>query len=369
MRLTRSSAFILGTFVCVILWWYSLQVTGKVNTLSNYNWNLAFNILPFAGGLFGIFRAYKWGFLKSIFSKALFFLSLGLFSWGIGNVVWAYYNLALQVAVPYPSLADIGFAFSYPLFGIGMFYLSIATGARYGLRTLLGKLQIVLLPVIAFVVAYYFFITIAREGVLTTGEDFLKTFFDIAYPVGDVIVLSLAFLVYGLSLQFLGGRYRAPVLIILAGFVLEFIADFSFSYTTTVGYYYVGSYPDLLFTIALFVLGFGLNSFDHKPFFRVETSPAPSTVNQTPDTILVSRIIKAQESYIGSIALDYAREIEGLRVYSIERIEITGDVREVLDRLVREYSRLFGKVAVEVCKEEVKKLASYPPEHLPDILK
>jgi len=92
----------------------------------------------------------------------------------------------------------------------------------------------------------------------------LKVFLDFAYPVGDVVIITLAFLVYGLSLKYLGGKYKLPIIIILFGFVLMFLADFSFSYTTTLGIYYGGHPIDLFFVAAMFAMGFGLSSMDAK---------------------------------------------------------------------------------------------------------
>ena len=44
--------------------------------------------------------------------------------------------------------------------------------------------------------------------------------------------------------------------------------------------------------------------------------------------------------------------------------------KDVLDQLVRQYSELFGRASVEVCKEAVKEVdSSISSEELPDILK
>jgi hypothetical protein len=105
---------------------------------------------------------------------------------------------------------------------------------------------------------------VARGGIFDISGDWIKIFFDIAYPLFDVIVLAIGGLVFGLSFKYLGGRYKWPVLITLFGFVINYFADFGFSYTTTVGSFYNGSWVDLLFTSAMFVISFGVNSFDGK---------------------------------------------------------------------------------------------------------
>lgn len=82
------------------------------------------------------------------------------------------------------------------------------------------------------------------------------------------------------------------------------------------------------------------------------------------------RIIKEQQSIIGPMALDQAKKVEGLQVVSIDDIKITGNGKEVLDNLVKQYAKFFGQASIEVCKEAVAPLIStIPTGDLPDSLK
>jgi hypothetical protein len=42
------------------------------------------------------------------------FLGASSFSWAIGQAVWCYYDLFRRVAVPFPSLADVGYLTAVP---------------------------------------------------------------------------------------------------------------------------------------------------------------------------------------------------------------------------------------------------------------
>ena len=205
-----------------------------------------------------------WGGSKSAVGKAVLLISLGTTSWGLGTLIWSFYNFVLHVSVPYPSWADLGYVLAVPLWTIGVFYLSKATGAKFSLRQLRGRLMLILLPLFAAIASYYSLYVIARKSSIVVEGGLLKIFLDFYYPLGDWIILTVAFLVFGLSLQYLGGRFRWPVLITLLGFVFMFISDFMFSYTTTVESYYNGHLVDLLFTVAIFVISFGIASFDTK---------------------------------------------------------------------------------------------------------
>ena len=88
---------------------------------------------------------------------------------------------------------------------------------------------------------------------------------------------------------------------------------------------------------------------------------------------IVLRIIKEQESVIGPLAWDEARKVQGIVVVDQKRGEINlqnGDTKEIIDKLVNQYERLFGRASREVCREAVQDLiAEMPPEEIPSSLK
>lgn len=257
-----TNSFLTGFYVSLLIWWLIIFSFGIKDTPFNIAFAFAYGLIPIFGGIFGIFKAKKWGMLKSSMGKALLFLSSGLITWGIGEMIWSYYNFFLKVEVPYPSWADASFIVSWPLWSLGVLFLSYATGARFGLKSINGKLLLIGIPIIAFIVSYYLLIIVARQGSFELGGGFLKIFFDIAYPVWDVVIITMALIIYGLSFKYLGGRFKWPVIITLLGFFINYFADFGFSYTTTIETHYNGNWVDLLFTTAVFVLSFGINSLD-----------------------------------------------------------------------------------------------------------
>lgn len=248
-------------YVFALGWFLNLYLTFQTEGLQNILSNL-YGIIPLFGGLYGLWISRRWGGFKSAVGKAVIFLSLGLTTWGIGMAIWLYYNLILKVEIPYPSWADAAFIISWPLWGIGMVFLSKATGARFALRNLGGKLLLLFLPLLIILFSYYVLVVIARGGLLDLSGDLSKIFFDLAYPVGDVVILTLATLIYGLSFNYFGGKYRFAIYLILAGFILNYAADFSFSYTTTKDIYYNGSLSDILFATAMFILVLGVSMLD-----------------------------------------------------------------------------------------------------------
>lgn len=83
-----------------------------------------------------------------------------------------------------------------------------------------------------------------------------------------------------------------------------------------------------------------------------------------------ARIIKEQQEIIGPIALEQAKKVEGLSVTSADDVKISGDKKDVLGKLVSQYSELFGRASVEVCKEAFQPFSTkIPASDVPDILK
>ena len=90
MRIKASSIafkFFLLIYILVILWWFLIFLRGIQETTENYLFSLIYSILPLGGGIVGFINAKQWGGLASSTGRAVFFISGGIFAWGIGNDV------------------------------------------------------------------------------------------------------------------------------------------------------------------------------------------------------------------------------------------------------------------------------------------
>lgn len=264
INLTKSTIALLIYYTALVLWWSFIYINGYVDLKSNYLFGAALALIPLFGGVIGIIRSKNWGYFNSHIGKFLMLLSLGLITWSIGTLIFAVYNLFLSVEVPYPSLADVAYIVSWPLWALAMISISFATGMRFQIKRLSGKIFSLSIPLVVAFISYYLLIVVARGGEIIFSLEKSKVFFDLAYPLGDVIILTLSLLIYGLSFNYLGGTFKKPILIILFGFVLNYFADFSFSYTTTIETFYVGSWVDFIFMTAMMFLAIGVTMFDSK---------------------------------------------------------------------------------------------------------
>lgn len=88
-------------------------------------------------------------------------------------------------------------------------------------------------------------------------------------------------------------------------------------------------------------------------------------------TDIITRIIHEQEYIIGPVAWDEASKVSGLVIdQPRSSVSFTGDEKDIIDRLVAQYEKLFGKASHEVCREAVQDLlAELPPDQIPSSLK
>jgi hypothetical protein len=83
-----------------------------------------------------------------------------------------------------------------------------------------------------------------------------------------------------------------------------------------------------------------------------------------------SKIIKEQQAIIGPVALDQAKKVTGWAITSADDIKVTGDKKESLERLVKQFEKLFGQASVQVCKDAFRSFSEkIPASDIPDILK
>lgn len=87
---------------------------------------------------------------------------------------------------------------------------------------------------------------------------------------------------------------------------------------------------------------------------------------------IAEKIIAQQEQIIGPVAVQQARQVDGITVDwgNNHTVTLEGNGKEILDDLINQYRELFGQIAVEVSKEAAAKLASgLTPDQLPELLK
>ncbi|MFA6474782.1 MAG: hypothetical protein WCV88_01110, partial [Patescibacteria group bacterium] len=256
----------------VLLVWF-LLLTGSIISLNLFHWSyngygLIFVFfqagLPCIGTMIGFYRMKQWGGYKSIVGKSLFFISVGLLFWSLGTFIWVYYNMFLYVEVPYPSWMDLAY-FQVPIFlGIGIIMLANLTSIQTQVRKTKEKIYFFLIPILMAIVTYYFIFMQLHGGAIALSDGAIKIFLDLYYPGGDIAILTILIIFSGLEFNYIGERLKLPVTLVIIGLVVNYVADFCFSYSTSVGTYYNGNFVDLLFGIAMFTLSLSVSNLHPK---------------------------------------------------------------------------------------------------------
>jgi len=233
---------------------------GVVELNENYLYGLCLGLLSVTGGGLGLTHAYSWGLFSSHLGRGLSFLSVGLITWGSGTVVIAYFNIFNSASYPYPSVADFFYIISWPFWFLGLINLFKVTGATVNIKSVAGKFFAILIMGLGILLSYYLLFVVARDGVFEIDTtNYLRLFLDFAYPFFDVIILITASMLYILSAKYLGGLFKVPILLVIVGFILNYFADMVFTYTNTLGTFYVGNWVDMIYTTAMFLISFGIN--------------------------------------------------------------------------------------------------------------
>src|SRR5664280_546071 len=155
-------------------------------------------------------------------------LGASALSWCLGQAVWCYYELVQGQEVPFPSLADVGYLLAVPLaLGAMLMFFSPPVGWTSRVRAAVDGL---------IVAASFLLISwdTALGSVYRAGHGSLvKQAISLAYPLGDLMIISVVVLVAGRSRSVA----RLPLALIGAALVALAVSDSAFAYLTQLGNY------------------------------------------------------------------------------------------------------------------------------------
>lgn len=249
-----SAKIALVVFVFFTLFWIAITVFLEPGSQWHQLFAETYWLMALWGGVWGLIIAKKWGGFGSVMGKAATFFSLGLLAQVFGQIAYAFYYYYLQVEAPYPSVGDIGFFGSIPLYIAGVAMLAKASGVKFSFKSVSHTLQAILIPGAGLLISYFVFL----QGYEFDWSNPLVIFLDFGYPLGQAIYISLAVLTYLLSQKTLGGIMKSKVLWILFALVVQYIADYTFLYWTSQGTWYASGPNDFVYLVAYFIMAIAL---------------------------------------------------------------------------------------------------------------
>ena len=161
-------------------------------------------------------------------------LSAASMSWAVGQSIWSWYELVLQVETPFPGPADAGYL-GFPVgavIALAVFPSNVSQADRR--RMALDGLMT------ASAVGLVSWATTLGAVVNAGGDSLLGTAVSVAYPLSDIMLLVVCVIVLSRS-----RTHRVPLALIAAGLVLMSVADSGFAYLVATDSYATGSLFDL----------------------------------------------------------------------------------------------------------------------------
>ncbi len=188
----------------------------------------------------------------------LFWLLLGCAtaSWTLAEVVWGYYALILDVEVPVPSLADVGYLAAIPLAVTALVVHPATRGG--GMRKARWVLDgLVLATALLFLSWTLVLGPLWRSADLSTWAGVVT----LAYPFGDVVIVFCIVL----AIRGMTGQDRLSLWCLLGALLAMALSDSIYSYLTEVaGYSSSNANPIDAGWIAAY-LGIALAAFCSRP--------------------------------------------------------------------------------------------------------
>lgn len=233
-------------FSIIFVWFLFLQLLPEKDTIWNYAFNIAYAFLFFSGALLSFYYAVR-STMNIDIRIVLWLFGAGLLSYAAGLCMWAYYNIVVQLEIPYPSLADF-FFIAYLIFTmIGFLYLIKKSKKSLSARIIFDSLIFV---IISAIIIYQFYSHIE----LSSDLSLLTNILNVTYPLLDIVLLSIVLI----TLRIFGGEIQQNILLLTIGFMVDVIADLLFTYRTTQDSYWNGDISDFMFATAAYMISIGL---------------------------------------------------------------------------------------------------------------
>jgi diguanylate cyclase (GGDEF)-like protein len=173
-------------------------------------------------------------------------IGAGLSLWAAAELTNTFY-LSTLAAPPYPSIADALWLGFYPLAYIALVLL--VRGHIHGERGVSLWLDGLLA---ALTIAAFGEVLVMQPVLDTTVGTTLEVATDLAYPMGDLLLLSLIFGVFAMT----GWRPGHVWMLIAAGFTVAVVADTLYAFQIAHGTYQAGTIVDVLWPGATLLVGY-----------------------------------------------------------------------------------------------------------------
>ena len=307
-----------ATFVVITLW---LQFQWGGNHLTTVMDDITQMVAPFFAAGCCVYAGVRTGRRRRF---AWLMLGASAAVWGIGSGAWAYYEVLRGEAVPYPSLADVGYLSAVPLAATAL--IAFFPRGENGVRHLLDGLLVA-----GALLAVSWATVMGALFASHTGST-LKDALGLAYPIGDIILLTLALSL----LRSARGQWRLAIVLLCAGIFIYSIADSLFTYLTTVGAYSTVNPMDVLWVVGYYSIGIAALLPSGQPDSPFDRRWSTVSVVLPYGFVFFALLVAVVENMHGGVSAFYVWDGRGLLGVLLVRQAITLRENRQLNRHLEE---------------------------------
>lgn len=180
-------------------------------------------------------------------SKAILWTGISNLLFFIGSVTWSFYNLFLNIELPYPSFADIFFILMPVCY-------ALAVGNLMQVYKSSTKPSIWMVAVLVFAALVYLMFNFVGQPEISRELDFWTNFFNFSYALSDSIYVGA-----GVALLIVaGGKIFRGILVWVLGMFIITIADIIFTYREAIEVLWNGDIADQLYTLSAIIFTYAV---------------------------------------------------------------------------------------------------------------
>lgn len=235
-------------FIGVLVWGILLQYFARTDTIWNYAYNIGSGLVYVMGGFMALVYSLRRQVELSE-KRGIMLLIIAQFLWGMGSFVWAYFNFAYSIEVPFPSLADVLYVGFSVYMAIALWFLLTGKGFVISKNNMIHSFVII---VLLYSLTFYMFWIMP----VSSNVSFIDVLSNFMYPVLETFIITLSFIALCVSKT----ELKKSLLLMLIGMIIQLIGDYMFGYSQMLGLYWNGGMTDIMFVISGYILSVAIAS-------------------------------------------------------------------------------------------------------------
>jgi diguanylate cyclase (GGDEF)-like protein len=273
------------------------------------------------------------------YRRAWVWLAVAVAGWAIGSTLWALYEVVLDVP-PFPSLADVGYLVYPVAASIGLALYPVGNAGRSRTRLLLDGL---IMAAALFAIAWT---TVLQEVYEAGGASAFSVGLAMAYPVGDLVVVTVGVLVLASARP---GQRSTLTILVLAAMAMT-SSDGTFAYLTAREEYRSGSIVDAGWVVGMALIGIAGLLTDQRRSHDVPAVQMPSkALTWLPYVPVAVAIAVCSPTYM---------RLHGMIPMYVTSITLVAGVLARQFFVIRENGRLLEVVAHQALRDPLTGLAN-----------